>query len=560
MPRVFPLPLKLREAQRLRQVINALVKYGFGQVVEKAGLSHLLTLGRRIFRFKDRVPLTPPKRLRLLLEELGPTFIKLGQVLSTRPDLVPQEFIEELGRLRDEVKPLPWADVEPLLEREWGAEWREHFEELHTEPIASASIAQVYEGKLANSIPIVLKVLRPGIQELVETDIQVLRLLARLVERYLPESRIYHPVQLVDEFAFTIRREMDFTVEGASAERMRQNFRGASWVVVPTIFWELSTSSILIMERLKGEGLDRSERLEEMGINRCEVARRLATVFLKQVLEDGFFHADPHPSNLLVGPSGELIYMDFGMMGYLDEVLRQSIANILIHIVRRNYEGIIREFKKVGIVEEPLDERRFKLELMGLLEPYFSKSLEGMRLGDVTNQVIHLSLRYQVRLPPELYLLGRALVLIDSNLRYLDPRMNVIEVVSPFALKILKKQKSPVRALRGLERDVELLKESIRDIPPQLLQSLQRINRGEFKVTFVHKGLEELSHEMERSTGRICLVLLFSLFVILGTWSLYGNLPGPIIFKGLPLLAAIFYGCAAIPLALLIKRTLFRRG
>ncbi len=554
-----PLPFGYKEAQRLRQIINVLVKYGFGWVVEKTGLSHLLSLGRRILRFQEKPPLTPAQRLRRVLEELGPSFIKLGQILSTRPDLLPPEFIQELGKLRDEVDPAPWDQVEALLVKEWGPRWQDVVDIPGKDPMASASIAQVYRGFLSTGEGVVVKVLRPGIRETVERDIEVMRFMARLVERYLPELRIYHPVDVVEEFAFTIRREMDFTVEAASAEKMRANFKGVSWVVIPRIHWDLTTSSVLVMEEVAGVSLDRPQNLDDLDVDRSLVAKRLAMAFLKQVLEDGFFHADPHPSNLLVGEKGELIYVDFGMMGYLDRSMRGSIATLLVHIVRRNYDGIIRVFKKVGVVEEALDERRFKLELMGLLEPYFSRSLEGLPLGDAVNQVIHLSLRYRVRFPPELYLLGRALVLVDSNLRYLDPQLNVIELVAPFALKIMKARRTPRVIKESLEEEMELLKEGFRNLPLQVLQALQRFNRGEVRVTMVHQGLEDLVEGMERNSLRLTITLLFILFTVLGTWTMGLPWARAIAVKGLPVIPLLSYGAAVGMAFLLVGSVLFRR-
>ena len=554
-----PLPFGFREVHRLRQVINVLVKYGFGWVVDKTGLSRLLSLGRRIFRFQEKVPLSPPQRLRKVLEELGPSFIKLGQILSTRPDLIPPEFIPELQKLRDEVAPLPWEKIEHLLTQEWGPNWRNMLDIPVKDPLASASIAQVYKGTLSTGEEVVVKVLRPGIKETVKRDIEVMRVIARLLERYIPESRLYHPVDLVEEFAFTIMREMDFTIEAANAEKMRLNMRGLPWVIVPKIYWDLTTSSVLVMEHVEGVGLDQKELLEDKGIDRALVARRLVTAFLKQVLEDGFFHADPHPSNIMVGENGELIQIDFGMMGYLDKSMRRAVATLLFRIIRRDYDGIIKVFKHVGVMEEGLDERRFKLELMGLLEPYFSRTLEGMPLGKVVNQVMHLSLKYRIRFPPELYLLGRALVLVDSNLRYLHPEMNVIEVVTPFALKILRERRRPQKIVESLEEEFEVIREGIRAFPSQMLQVLQRINKGDLRLYLTHEGLEELKEVMERNSMRLSLTLLLALFVVTGTWGLSSPWGWRWQMLGLPLFPLLFYGLAVVMGGLLLGSFLFRR-
>jgi ubiquinone biosynthesis protein len=246
-------------------------------------------------------------------------------------------------------------------------------------------------------------------------------------------------------------------------------------------------------------------------------------------------------------------------MGYLDRTMRNSIATLLIYIVRRNYDGIIRVFKKVGVVEETLDERRFKLELMGLLEPYFSRSLEGLPLGDAVNQVIHLSLRYRVRFPPELYLLGRALVLVDSDLRSLDPQLNVIEVVAPFALKVMKSRRSPRAIRESMEEEMEVLKEGIRTLPHQVLQALQRFNRGDVRVTMVHQGLEDLVEGMERNSLRLTVTLLFILFMVLGTWTMGLPWSRRIAVGGFPILPLVSYGAALGMAFLLVGSVLFRR-
>jgi len=554
-----PLPFGFREVHRLRQVINVLVKYGFGWVVDKTGLSHLLSLGRRLLRFQEKAPLSPPQRLRRVLEELGPSFIKLGQILSTRPDLIPSEFIPELQKLRDEVAPFSWKEIEHLLNHEWGLGWENLLEIPAKDPLASASIAQVYKGTLTTGEEVVVKVLRPGIRETVKRDIEVMRVIARLLERYLPESRLYHPVDLVEEFAFTIMREMDFTVEAANAEKMRANMKGFSWVIVPKIYWDLTAPSLLIMEHVGGVRLDQGEVLEDKGIDRVLVARRLVTAFLKQVLEDGFFHADPHPSNILVGDEGELIQVDFGMMGYLDKSMRQAVATLLFRIVRRDYDGIIRVFKKVGVMEGGLDERRFKLELMGLLEPYFSRTLEGMPLGTVVNQVMHLSLKYRIRFPPEFYLLGRALVLVDSNLRYLYPELNVIEVVTPFALKILRERHQPRKIVESLGEEWEGIREGIRVFPSQMLQVLQRINKGDVHLYLTHEGLEELKEVMERNSLRLSITLLLALFVVMGTWGLSSPWGWEWQVVGLPFFPLVSYGLAVGMGVFLLGSLLFKK-
>ncbi len=554
-----PLPLGFREVHRLRQVINVLVKYGFGWVVDKAGLTHLLSVGRRLLRFQEKIPLTPPQRLRKVLEELGPSFIKLGQVLSTRPDLVPEEFIQELKKLRDEVAPLPWQDVEPLLKDEWGENWESTVRISVKEPMASASIAQVYLGELTTGEEVVLKVLRPGIRETVKRDIEVMRLLARLLERYLPESRLYHPVELVEEFAFTIAREMDFTIEAANAERMRANMRGFKWVVVPKIYWELTTRSILVMEQVEGVRLDQPHVLDEKGIDRPTVAQRLLTAFLKQAMEDGLFHADPHPSNILIGENGEIVYVDFGMTGYLDGTVRDLLATLMIRIVKRDYDGIIKAFKRMGATGEELDERRFKLEIMGLLEPYFSRSLEGMPLGTVVNQVIQISLRYHIRFPPEFYLLGRALVLMDSNLRYLYPELNVIDMVTPFIVRTVRERRHPKRVAILLERGWDEMKEGMRAFPSEMLYAIQRLNRGETHLHLSHEGAERLEEVMERNSLRLSITLLLILFVVIGTWGLSSPWGWRWQIAGLPIFPLISYGLGGIMTLLLLGSLLFRR-
>ncbi len=426
----FGIVSRYREAKRFRQVVNTFLAYGFETVVLPRTPWHRV---RRLFTGRGAEDKPASVRFREVLERLGPTFIKFGQLLSTRSDLLPDEWVEELVKLRDEVPPSPWEEIEAVLAKELGGGWRGLFRRVDERPVGSASIAQVHRAVLATGEEVVVKVRRPGIEEVVEVDIAVLRRIAQTLHRRIPELRIYRLPDLVDEFAFTIRREMDFKVEASNMERMRPILE-SSGVGVPEVFWDYTTRRVLVMELVPGVKLEDWRGSREEG---CRLGESLALCFLRQVLEGGIFHADPHPANVVV--CGDRLYLlDFGMVGFLDVEMREFVKNVFVAIVRRDYDTIVDWYRRMGLVEK-MDTRRFKLELMGLVEPYLSQSLGRINIGEVVQRIVEVSIRYGVKFPSEFLMLGRAMLIVDGTVKRLCSHASVAQIVSPYAEELLSR-------------------------------------------------------------------------------------------------------------------------
>ena len=509
----FNFTSRYKEALRFREVVNTFVAHGIGTFLEtKKPFMRL----KRLFRRESDVQ-PPYVRFRLALEKLGPTFIKLGQVLSTRADIFPEEWITELMKLRDEVPANSWEEIEDILQKELGKDYKSKFEFIDRNPIGSASIAQVHRAKLANGEDVVVKVLRPKIEEIVDLDIAVLRRIASFIHKHFPDFRIYDFPSLVDEFAFTIKREMDFRIEGANCERISVLLR-EDGVRIPKVFWELTTKRVLVLEEIKGIKL---EHLGSQDNIRCELAEKLVYVLLKQIIEGDIFHADPHPANILVVDGNELAFVDFGMVGFLDKRLQEFVARIFMHIVNRNYDGIVSEYKRMNMVER-MDERKFKLELIGLVEPYLVSRLSSINLGDVVRRVIEISSRYGVRFPTEFLMLARALLVMDGTVRMLCGDLNVLDLVASYA-KDMQKRKSKakliIEGIKDLQSDLQRIREDTRVILFAGAETLLKVKDEGLKVKVMQDEIRE--REM-RAVGNRLVASTVSVGFFLGALFSYG--------------------------------------
>ncbi|MEK7678781.1 MAG: AarF/UbiB family protein, partial [Deltaproteobacteria bacterium] len=315
--------LAYKGIKRLRTIVFVFVKYGFQPFVERLHLTGLLTLTQRLMLRKPVPGLTDAQRLRLALEELGPTFIKVGQLLSTRPDVLPEEFIIELLKLQDEVAPIPYAGMVKVIEEEFKRPVRELFERIDERPIAAASIAQVHRAVLSTGAEVAVKVQRPGIEGVIETDISILRYLARLIHRHMPESSLYDPNGMVEEFSRVIKRELDFTLEASYMEKFRDALKDDARVKIPKVYWEMTGKRVLTMEGITGIKVDNVERLRAEGINTRKVAHMIADVFFKQVFDLGLFHGDLHSGNIFVISEDKFALVDFGIVGRIDKRMKR---------------------------------------------------------------------------------------------------------------------------------------------------------------------------------------------------------------------------------------------
>jgi len=537
---------RYKNINRLREITTILIKYGFDYFVKQLGLTNLISKGEKILKLKPSkiAQLSLPVRVRLALEELGPTFIKLGQILSTRPDLIPSDYIEELQKLQDEVPPFAYEQVEKAIKRELGADVSEIFKLFEQIPFAAASLGQVHQAILKDGEKVVVKVQRPDIEKIIETDLDILFHLARLTEKHIPDSRLYDPVGIVEEFAKVIRLELDYGTEGRNAERFKKNFEGEEIIYTPKIYWEFSSKRILTMELIEGIKINALEELDKAGYDRKKIAENGAKAFMKQILIDGFFHADPHPGNMLV-MKGEIIgFMDFGMMGRLDEETREKGVDLFIALMERNPDKIINEMLDLGIAPPEIDTRSLKIDIKEMIDQYYNKPLREIKLGELINQLVEISIRYQIKMPAEFALLGKALLTIEGIGLELDPDFNLAEIAKPYAKDIILERKSPQRLFIKFLNDLNELYNLIILIPRQLNKTLKKMEKGTFKLEFQHRGLENLISALDKAANRIAFSLILAA-IIVGSSLIMQTDKGPH-FMGFPVIGVLGFLIAAI--------------
>jgi len=549
----------IRSLRRYRNIIGVLIKYGFDHLLEYLGLAHLVARSRKLFRREETLiaQLKPAERMRLALEELGPTFVKLGQLLSTRPDVIPKSYVLEFAKLQDMVPSFPFAGVREQLRHELGGEIEAFYSFFDPTPIAAASIAQVHRARLLTGEEVVVKVRRPGVVELVEADIDLLMGLALLTERYLPDSELYDPVGLVKEFARTIRREMDFSREGHTIEKIRDNFAGDPTMYFPKVYWDRTAKGVLTMEYIEGTKINDFAALERAGLDKRLIARRGADAFVRQVLEHGFFHGDPHPGNVFILPGNVICLLDYGMVGRLDPQLKGYLTDILLAIVRRDVDEVISLLIYAGEITDNLNTRALKRDLSAFIDSYYEIPLREVVVGRMLMEFIEIITTYQIRFSPDMMLLGKALITMEGMGRELDPEFDMIEHLRPFMEKEVKERVSPRNIAKDFGSVFMSYLNLTKNLPNDLKEILNRLNRNKFKIDLEHRGLDRFINELDRSINRLSSSLILAALIV-GTSLIMQTDRGPHLM-GVPLLAFIGFAVAGF-IGLWLVVAVFRSG
>jgi len=537
---------RYKNINRLRQIVNILIKYGFDYFIKQLRLTNLISKGEKILKLKPskiaQLPL--PIRVRLALEELGPTFIKLGQILSTRPDLIPPDYVKELQKLQDKVPPFAYDQVNQMIKRELGAEVLEIFKSFEQKPFAAASLGQVHLAVLEDGEKVVVKVQRPNIEKIIETDLDILFDLARLTEKHISASRLYDPVGIIEEFARSIRLELDYGSEGRNAEKFSKNFEEDKTVYAPKVYWEFSSKRILTMELIEGIKIDNIIELDKVGYDRKKIAENGAKAFMKQILVDGFFHADPHPGNISVMKDEIIGFMDFGMMGRLDEEIREKGVDLFIAVLERNPNKIINEMLDLGIAPQEIDMRSLKIDIREMLDQYYDRTLKEIKLGELVNQLVKIFIKYHIKIPAEFILLGKSLLTIEGIGLELDSDFNLAKIAKPYVKDLILERKSPQRLFTKLLNDLSELYNLMILIPRQVSKTLKKMEKGVFKLEFQHRGLENLTNSLDKAANRMAYSLILAA-IIVGSSLIMQTNKGPI-FMGFPVIGVLGFLIAAV--------------
>ncbi|MFZ3071904.1 MAG: 2-polyprenylphenol 6-hydroxylase [Thermodesulfobacteriota bacterium] len=495
----------IRNFLRLYKILATLLKYGFGGLIEELRVLPFFSFLDWFFFFRRAGKgISAPIRIRLVLEELGPTFVKLGQVLSTRADLLPSEWIDEFKKLQDMVPPFRFEDVKKTIERSFRSPIEKKFLSFEEIPIASASIAQVHYAVLPDGAKVAVKVRRPNIEGTISADVSVMYSIARLLDKHVPASRRLRPIEVVDEFARVIYNELDLALEGSNAALFARLFKDDPRVKVPKVYWDYTLTEVLTMERIEGVPLDEVEAIKAKGFDIEEIAVYGVKLFFKQVFEHGFFHADMHPGNIFVTDDGAMAYLDFGIVGRLDRDLRRYLASMLFYLVRQDYHRMAIIHKEMGLIGANVDMTEFEHALMDIAEPLFGKSLDDINISTFLLKLIHTAKRFDVKLQPNLLLLQKTMVVMEGVGRQLYPSVNMWEIAKPLVYRWMIKQKfSPGIYVEKGREFAEEVGSALFDLPSEIHSILKASLKDELNIGFIHHRLEPLSGEISDAGRRV---------------------------------------------------------
>jgi ubiquinone biosynthesis protein len=512
---MIPAVQRYKNLQRFREIVQVLLRHGFYEIVDQVGLTSYLSLPMRAIRregVERRV--SAPERVRMVLEELGPTFIKLGQILSTRPDVLPPAYVRELSKLQDSAPPIPVEEVKQVIEEELGWPVEVFFKEFEEEPLAAASLAQVHGAVLYNGRRVVVKVQRPHIRPLIERDLDILFDLARMAQSRTAWGKLYDFVDIAEDFARKIRAELDYRREGLNADKFRENFADEPHLYIPEIYWEHTTSRVLTMERISGIKIDDVEGIRAAGMDPKRIALHSARIIIREVFRDGFFHADPHPGNFFVMPGEVIGAMDFGMVGYLGNYTREHLARLLFASVSMDTEGVVDELIELGAARGQVDRIALQRDIGRLLGEYSSKPLKEIRATDVVAEIMPIAFRYRLRLPSDLWLLGKTFGMMEGVGLKLDPDFDMFEVARPYAREVVWEFLSPKalgkKALKGLEDwgDLSL------SLPRRLDSLLRQLDQGEFEAKLEIRRVDEIVKRLDKMANRLAVSLLLTSLIL----------------------------------------------
>jgi len=514
---------------RLGRIAQVLGKHGLGHWLQYMGLTRPLgprePAAAEIDRGEHWIDhMSLARRLVVALEELGPTFVKLGQLLSTRPDIVPEAYVSELKRLQDRVAPFPGESARRIVERELKCKVEEAFAEFNDEPAASGSIAQVHAAALKSGERVVVKVRRPDIRRTIERDLEVFEWIAGNMERF-EGLRVLRPKMIVDEFSRTIRRELDLLAEASYTERFRAASAGESMVRIPKVHWGLTTSEVLTLDRIEGVSITDKEQLAPLGIDARALAERLAGFFLHQFFVSGLFHADPHPGNLLIGADGSVGVVDFGMVGHLSEDLRDHLGTSLIALVQRDVSLIIDVYVEIGYVGEDTDLVGLRRELLDLLDRYYGIPVKLIDLRQAFAEAMRIAREYRIPLPRDFVLLGKSFVTIITYACGMDPDFDIAKVARPYALRLLREKFSPGRLTRRGAAYAWRANNILRQLPGQFRAFNRKLLSGDLRIRMSLEEMQMIAPELDRATNRISLSVILGSVIVGSSLTLHARIP-----------------------------------
>ena len=545
-----------RYLNRYREIVTVLFKHGLGEFFDKIHIERYLRFSRTLFRASIRSRQgqhTRAARIRLAAEELGPTFIKLGQLMSNRPDILTPNIIEELEKLQDHVPAFPGEEAENIITDELKKPLNRLFSRFEREPTACASVAQVHKAVLTDGTAVAVKVRRPGVQQQVTTDLEILHHLAGLFERYWLETENYNLPGIVREFERALLLELNFTHEAGSMERFARNFADDPAIYCPRVYRSHTGKRVLTMEYIDGVKLDESP-------DNCDpkqVARAGARSMFKQIFEDGFFHADPHPGNLLIMPNNVICFLDYGMMGLLSESQREEMGNLILAVVRHHPRRVIDVLQRLTGYEGIENKHELELQLTDLLEQYYYRDLADINMEEVMSKLLRLIRTFNLRIPTNIYLLIKALVIFEGDGKTLDPNFNFMQEMEPLVRQLFAAKMGPKGMLRRIADAVEEYGQLARELPDDISDIIRMVKKGKVKIEFEHRGLGPAIEKHEQTVNRLVFAVVLSALLIGSSLLVHAKIAPT--WHGIPVIGLVGFVAAGI-LAVWLLFVILRSG
>ncbi|MHC4870705.1 MAG: ABC1 kinase family protein [Planctomycetota bacterium] len=515
---ILNLPKTYGNIKRLRDIISVLIRHGFGHFLSRLNLPDKipgmskLTLAIQESSFSHNEP--TPEKLVALLEELGPSFIKLGQLLSTRPDIIPPEYLAALTKLQDNIEPFPSEQAISIIEDSLGKPYQDLFKSFDHNPIASGSLGQVHYAVLEDNTDVVVKVKRPDVDDQIKKDIELIIWFAEQFEKHIPEIRHYRPRSICEEYARSVRQELDFVSEAAYTEKFSKNLKSENAISTPKVYWDYVSKNTIVLEKVTGKSLseDNINNLDE--VTRKNLAEKIGDSFLRQFFISGLFHADPHPGNFILGDNGKLYLIDFGQMGYISAELRQQLSFCLSGLAYGDFDLIANIYADMGGLTDESDVQGFKTSLHSLLNRYYGVPVEKLDFAQALEEIFTISRENNIYLQRELVVFGKSLATSISLAQRLYPHFRVDEAVKPFLKEIASHNFKPKNILKSSMFSLYSIANMIRKTPRDIFEIIQKAKEGKFRVIFHHEALENLGHRLDMASNRLSIAMIMSAIIV----------------------------------------------
>lgn len=508
----------MKELWRLGKIIRIFVKHGLGDIAErlfKKAEKEPVDQRQKEWTVKNGFP--SPQRIRCVLEELGPSFIKLGQLMSTRADIFPPEYIEEFTKLQDQVPPVPFSDIKRVIEQELRRPLEEIFEEFTPKSMAAASVAQVHLAKLFSGEEIAVKVIRPNIDKEIRKDIRLMYSMAKRAEKISEIARVIGAINLVKEFERVIFKELDMFIEAGNIEKFANNFKSDDEIYIPKVYWDYTTKSVLTMEHIPGIKMDQVDEISAHGIDPKDIAMIGLRSFSRQLMDFGLFHADPHSGNTIVMFDGRVSLVDFGITGYLDDETMHQIAYLLLGYAEHDYDMVMDALLAAGLIdEETMDLKSFRTDLKDMSESFYGRSLQTISVRDVYDQIIQLIYKYKIRLPRNLLLLFKTFIQTEALGKILGSDASILEVTKPYAQKLIERSYQRKNVLKTMRKDAISMGRGMKLIPKLVHDILHQTAKGKQRIELQHNGFQDMSSQFVKGINRLIIGLVISASLIAG--------------------------------------------